>query len=152
MSLPAPPPSFKTDFRLASFMFGDETKLSGAATILRKYSDEFNLTDESKILLWMKNPKKNRLEGFVPVLGGFHFRWKFLREVMDSHWRSQKYSWVNLPRASLLEVETKESTGRPNTSIIATSWSKIWSRLIALHGCGEWMAKRASAKKIWMQR
>jgi len=105
VSLPAPPPSFKSDFRMASFMFEDETKLSGAAAILRKYSSELNLTDESilthgdqltvaRILgvqdsLVNEESKKNRLEGFVPVLGGFHFRWKFLREVLDSHWGSQ---------------------------------------------------------------
>jgi len=85
----------------------DETSLDGTTTILRTISKELQLKDEQLLAhgdqltvnrivgaqetLANEDTRADRLENFIPVPGGFHFRWKLLRLTVDNWWVDQHF-------------------------------------------------------------
>lgn len=97
-----PSVAHKSDIRMGKLLAHDETSLEGTTAILRQLSDELKLENErilthgdqltvSRIIgaqeiLENEDTPKNRLANFIPIPGGFHFRWKVLRLLMQNWW------------------------------------------------------------------
>jgi len=94
-----------SEIRMGKLLLEDETSLQGTTNILREMSKELGLKGERilthgdqatvKAIVGAQQTLANeetfadRLANFVPVPGGFHFRWKFMRLVLDNWWGQQ---------------------------------------------------------------
>jgi len=92
----------KSDFRMGKFLFEDETKTEGTIEILRSFLKELSMENEvvlthgdqltvARVLsaqdcLVNEDSQKEKLAGFLPVPGGFHFRWKEMRVIFEAFW------------------------------------------------------------------
>jgi len=100
-------PAHRTELRMGQLLAEDETSLAGTTTILRKIGEELELKDElilthgdqltvnrivgAQETLANEDTRADRLENFVPVPGGFHFRWKLLRLISENWWGHAHY-------------------------------------------------------------
>jgi len=92
----------KSEMRMGQLLAEDETSLEGTIKILRKIGAELELADQlmlvhgdqltvnrvqgAQAILANEESRRDRLTNFLPVPGGFHFRWKILRLITDNWW------------------------------------------------------------------
>ena len=91
---------------MGSFILENEVTIDGSIKILRRFSQDLKLEENDFILthgdqltvnrvigsqfqLQNEENNVNKLKNYLPIPGGFHLRWKFLKTIINHWWGDQ---------------------------------------------------------------